>query len=74
MGILGTMHNQYVVVATVVYCLRVEEIYATPNAVDQQNKNYKFWCNVFEEVREDRIKCICAGRWPQIGAQRVHPQ
>lgn len=34
MGILGTMHNQYVVVATVVYCLRVEEIYATPNAVD----------------------------------------
>lgn len=21
----------------------------------------KCWCNVFEEVRENRIKCICAG-------------
>lgn len=34
MGILRTMQVQYGVVATVVYCLRVEEIYATPNAVD----------------------------------------
>lgn len=35
MGMLRTMQDQYVVVAAVVYCLRVEGIYATPNAVDQ---------------------------------------
>ena len=52
---LRTMQDQYAVVATVVYCLRVEEICATPNAVDQQNKNYKFRCNVFEEVREEKV-------------------